>query len=162
MPLSGVASSARQDTISVSPGINHNMNAGISLETRLLQTQQPVFRHSTVLLYCRRDPQHLSPPRGNLILSPRMSRSTFTGLFLHCLVLFSALLFFSHQTEQPLMSALCYWFHHLSCHALTGVYFFRCNLLMACLLPSASSAHYLSISSPFVVKCVLSTVCFFF
>ena len=46
VPLSGVASSARQDTIPVSPGINHNMNAGISLETRRLQTQQTgVFRH---------------------------------------------------------------------------------------------------------------------
>ena len=37
---------------------------------------------------------------------------------------------------------LCYWFHHLSCHAPTGVYFFRCNHLMACLLSSASTAHY--------------------
>ena len=46
VPLSGVASSARQDTIPVSPGIRHNMNAGISLETRRLQTQQTgVFRH---------------------------------------------------------------------------------------------------------------------
>ena len=48
VPLSGVASSARQDTIPVSPGISHNMNAGISLETRQLQTQQTgVFRRST-------------------------------------------------------------------------------------------------------------------
>ena len=38
VPLSGVASSARQDTIPVSPGISHNMNAGISLATRRLQT----------------------------------------------------------------------------------------------------------------------------
>ena len=59
----------------------------------------------TVLLYCRRTLQHLNPLRGNLILSPRMSHSTFTGL---CLVLFLALLFSCHQTEQPLMSALCY------------------------------------------------------
>ena len=76
----------------------------------------------TVRLYCRRTLQHWNPPRGNLILSPRMSHSTWIGLFLHCLVLFSALLFFSHQTEQPLMSALCYLFHHLSCHAPTRVY----------------------------------------
>ena len=48
VPLSGVASSARQDTIPVSPGISHNLNAGISLETRRLQTQQTgVFRHCT-------------------------------------------------------------------------------------------------------------------
>ena len=47
VPLSGVASSARQDTIPVSPGISHNMNAGISLKTRRLQTQQTgVFRHT--------------------------------------------------------------------------------------------------------------------
>ena len=46
MPLSGVTPSARQDTIHVSPGISHNMNAGISLETQRLQTQQTgVFRH---------------------------------------------------------------------------------------------------------------------
>ena len=51
-----------------------------------------------------------------------MSHSTLTGLFLHCPVLFSVLLFFTHQTEQPLMSALCYWFHNLSRHAPTGVY----------------------------------------
>ena len=49
VPLSGVASSARQDTIPVSPGISHNMNAGISLETRRLQTQQTgVFRHRSM------------------------------------------------------------------------------------------------------------------
>ena len=48
VPLAGVASSARQDTIPVLPGINHNMNAGIPLETRWLQTQQTgVFRHSS-------------------------------------------------------------------------------------------------------------------
>ena len=52
MPLSGVASSARQDTIPVSPGISHNMNAGISLETRRLQTQQTgVFRHKPLPHY---------------------------------------------------------------------------------------------------------------
>ena len=46
VPLSGVASSARQDTIPVSPGISHSMNAGISLETRRFQTQQTgVSRH---------------------------------------------------------------------------------------------------------------------
>ena len=39
VPLSGVASSARQDTIPVSRRISHNMNAGISLEARRLQTQ---------------------------------------------------------------------------------------------------------------------------
>ena len=48
-PLPGVASSARQDTIPVSPGINHNMNTNISLETRRLQTQQTgVLRHRPV------------------------------------------------------------------------------------------------------------------
>ena len=40
------------------------------------------------------------------------------------------------------MPALSYWFHHLSCHAPTGVY---CNHLMACLLSSASTAHYVSV-----------------
>ena len=79
----------------------------------------------TVLLYCRRTLQYLTPPRGNLILSPRMSRSTFTGLRL---VLFLALLFWSHQTEQPLM---CYC--SINCLVMLLLeYIVRCNHLMAC------------------------------
>ena len=37
--------------------------------------------------------------------------------------------------------------------------FFRWNHVMASLLSSASTAHYVSMSSPFVVSCILSTVC---
>ena len=93
-------------------------------------TQMGIWRHVNAIPQCREmissyraavlstDPSAFKPPRGNLILSPRMSHSTFTGL---CIVLSLELLFLSHQTEQPLMSALCYWFHQLSCHAPTGV-----------------------------------------
>jgi len=83
----------------------------------------------TVLLYCRRTLQHLNPRRGNLILSPRMSHSTFTGL---CLVLFLALLFLWHQTEQPLMSALCYCSINCRVILLLEYIYFRCSHLMAC------------------------------
>ena len=83
----------------------------------------------TVLLYCRRTLQHLNPRRGNLILSPRMSHSTFIGL---CLVLFLALLFFydirlSNNWCWPcaivpsIVVSCSYW----------SIYF-RCSHLMAC------------------------------
>ena len=66
----------------------------------------------TVLQYCRRTPQHLNPLSGNLVLYQRMHRSTFTAL--NVVLLFLALSFLSHQFEQALMTALCYWFQHLS------------------------------------------------
>ena len=81
-------------------------------------TQTGVWRQVNAIPQCREmiasyraavfstDTSAFNPPRGNLVVSPRMSRSTFTEIFLHCLVLFSMLLFFSHHTEQPLMSAL--------------------------------------------------------
>ena len=83
----------------------------------------------TVLLYCRRTLQNLNPRRGNLILSPRMSHSTFIGL---CLVLLLALLFLWHQTEQPLMSALCYCSINCRVVLLLEYTYFRCSHLMAC------------------------------
>ena len=83
----------------------------------------------TVLLYCRRTLQHLDPRRGHLILSPRMSHGTFIGL---CLVLFLAFLFLWHQTEQPLISALCYCSINCRVMLLLEYIYFRCSHLMAC------------------------------
>ena len=129
------------------------------MSTPSLNAEKVMF--PTVLLYCRRTLEHLNSPRGNLILSPRMSHSTFTGLsyiVLYCL----QRILFSHQTEQPLTWARCNWFHHLFRHAPIVVYIFKCKHHMACLLSSASTAHYVSLYSPFVMKCILGTVCFFF
>ena len=114
----------------------------------------------TVLLYCRRTLQHLTPhaeislcPRGCLVA---LSLS-FSYIVLYCFQCF----YFSHIIlSNHWCRPLCYWFHHLSRHAPTGVYIFGCHHRMACLLSGASTAHYESISSPFAVKCIRSTVCF--
>ena len=82
----------------------------------------------TVLLYWRRTLQHLTPPRGNLFLSPRMSHSTLTGL---CLVLFLALL----SSRFRLSNHWCRPCAIGSINCLVMLlleYIFRCNHLMAC------------------------------
>ena len=93
-----------------------------------------------------------------------MSHSTLTGLFLHCPVLFSVLLFFTHQTEQPLMSALCYWFHNLSRHAPTGVYSLGVitSWLVCCpaRVPRTMNLNFALRGE--VYRKYLSTVCFLF
>lgn len=53
------------------------------------------------------------PPYGEVPFCPRgLSRGTLNGFSLYCLALFLSLSL-SHRTEQPLMSAPCYWLHHL-------------------------------------------------
>ena len=108
----------------------------------------------TVLLYCRRTLQHLNPRRGNLILSPRMSHSTFIGL---CLVLFLALLFFRTSDWATTDVSPVLLFHQLSCHAPTGVYiYFRCSHLMACLVrvPRTKNLYLRPSWSVYVAPCV--------
>ena len=93
-------------------------------------TMMGIWRLVTVIYQCRemiasyRSSSAVNPhaeitlcPRGCLI---PLSLGFFY-IVLYSGVLFSALLFSSHKTEQQLMSAMCFLFHHLPCHAPTGV-----------------------------------------
>ena len=108
VPLSGVASSARQDTIPVSPWISHNMNAGTSLETRRLQTQQTgVFRHRSRL--CGRGAKELQlsakQQQQRLIRAYRGGRGHFVEW---CVVVRSVRLFVWWMVSQvPQGAAMC-------------------------------------------------------
>ena len=84
----------------------------------------------------------IQPPFVEISCCPReCTVAPLLGLILS-FVFPLALYFLSHQFEQPLMFALCYWFHHLSYPPLAEWIMFRCYHRMACHVSSPSTAHF--------------------